>query len=125
MQFASRIATNHPPKEIQALADAVSSHEIELEAAVFSMRTRLRAGDPTERAFGDAREALVASWMTAGQMIEMHPDQRPGKPFRDWEAAHDRFREAFDDAMDEARRVLGGRSRLRGRDDAGEREHDR
>jgi hypothetical protein len=114
-QLASRIATNHPPAEIQALADTVSSYEIELEAAVFSMRTRLNEGHAVYAAFSRADDALTASWTAANEMLLLHPEERQPAPFEAWGVVHNEFLAAFHRAMDEARRTLSDDARLKGR----------
>lgn len=107
MQLATRIATGWPAEAIQAHADLVSSHEIELRAAVFSMRTRLPDAHPVCLAFEQAEATLTTSWQTAQAMLAMPESARPmSHEWDEWEAAHGAYREAFERALDEGRRAL-------------------
>jgi hypothetical protein len=106
-----QVLTRQKEAVVMAAADAVTDQEVALRAAQFSMRLRLNIEHPVEIAFEKAHGAFTQTYLELGPAMTALARHKWAS---DCEAAvaaaqeqHHRFRQAFDDAMDQARLVVG------------------
>jgi hypothetical protein len=96
--FIAQVGTGKPAGAVQAAADRVSDHEVEMRAALFSLRLRLPPDHRLAEAFSEAHGAFTASYLATEPAIkggEVGTDAVAGAL-----ETHQEFRMRFDAAMD-------------------------
>jgi hypothetical protein len=93
---------------IREIADKVEEYEVAIRSAVFSLRIRRSAHSPLAEGFERASLLFSDSYMPLTPLLHGEP-QNPVPIVEAAHQAHQQYREAFDAAMDIARRELAPR----------------
>lgn len=107
------VGTGQGQDVTQAAADRVTTYEIDMRAALFSMTLRLPPGHPVDLAFREAQGAFTATYLALGEGIAetFNPNREARAAAAEATAqealeAHAEFRVLFDAAMDTAQAAL-------------------